>query len=1360
MMTSPRRFKTLQISGFLLCALVWLANNGNPPTGRTGAPFDGNCSDCHNGNNPGGFDGDVTIDGLPATILPSTTYPISITITPTAGAPNKGGFQLVAVDGNNANAGDLVAINSQSGTETFASREYLEHRTGKSFGGNAITWNFNWISPAGGVSGNTVKFYMIGNFTNGNGQTSGDFAKAFLETYAFQGAAPVTAAIANTINVSCFGSNTGSATVEADGGIAPYTYLWSDGQTDATAVNLTANTYTVTVTGSGGSGTATASTVLSQPAALFLSATVAGVITCNQPYVTATATAIGGTPSYQFAWPDGQLGSSIVLETPGTYTVTATDANGCTKEASVTVTSNVAPPSAVAAPVGSLTCIVSQTTISGAGSSVGPNYSYAWTTTSGIILSGANTLNPIVGACGTYTLVVTNSINGCTASAVATVSCQTDPPNISAGNTGPLTCTVSNVSLNGNSTTNGVVYAWSGVNFSSNLQNTTTNVPGNYTLIVTNTVNGCTNSVITTVLQNTTPPSDTAHVSGVLTCAEDSVRIFVTTNAQNATFAWTGPNGYAAIGRENTIAVPGAYTAVVTNNTNGCTAVSTVTVLQNTVAPTAIIAPPGHLTCNNTAVQLNASESSQGIDYAYHWTTTNGVIISGETTLTPIVGAAGVYTLVVTNLENSCTALATTAVVQIAPVTAGVSASTNILCNGGSNGSASATGSGGNGILLYAWSNGATTAPISGLTAGSYVVTVSDGDNCTASATITITQPEALLANATATGETFLGANDGTASAVPTGGTLDYGYAWSNGDTTMAIANLTPGSYSLTVADANACSVVQTVTVNSFGCTLSANIVSANTTCNGANDGTAFITLSGAVEPVLFVWSNGVTTENNSGLSPGSYSVSIVDANNCQAVLNTNITEPPIVVVNAFATGETSLGANDGSATAIPTGGSGLYTFLWSNNISTATNSPLASGLYTVTVTDANQCTAVQSVYISAFNCDITATVTGVGIRCFGLYEGLASVVASGGQLPYGYSWSNGATSASVNNLPAGTFSVTTSDASGCIFVDSIVISQPQELVAQSVVVHPVACPSDNTGSVEIVMEGGTPPYSFSGSLGNLGFGQHVVTITDANGCSVGVAFAVGATDNQPPIVSCPATIYLCGADFVVYPAPTATDNCGQLTGPPSLISGLPSGAVFNDGTSIQVYRATDAAGNSATCSFAIVVYPIPDILFDASSDDQNGQGVGTISITPVGGAGNFFFIWNKNGAFFSNNEDLSGLNAGTYTLTITDENGCTSALAPIYINNTVVGTDNPDGSGFVRLFPNPTTTSFTLETKGLTFVSAVILDVRGQVVSKLQESEWQQEVSVGHLSTGIYCLRLTQKNGSFRMIKFIKSEQ
>ena len=317
-MTSVRRFQTLQISGFLLCALVWLANNGNPPTGRTGAPFDGNCADCHNGSNPGGFDGDVAIDGLPATIQPSTTYPLSITITPTAGAPNKGGFQLVAVDANNANVGDLVAINSQSGTETFASREYLEHRSGKSFGGNAVTWNFNWISPAGGVSGNTVKFYMIGNFTNGNGQTSGDFAKAFLETYAFQGAAPVTAAISNTINVPCVGSNTGSATVEADGGIAPYTYLWSNGQTDATAVNLTANTYTVTVTGSGGSGTATASTTISQPPALIVSLAVSGVLSCYQPSVTAAATAIGGTPGYQYAWPDGQNESSSDLELPGT----------------------------------------------------------------------------------------------------------------------------------------------------------------------------------------------------------------------------------------------------------------------------------------------------------------------------------------------------------------------------------------------------------------------------------------------------------------------------------------------------------------------------------------------------------------------------------------------------------------------------------------------------------------------------------------------------------------------------------------------------------------------------------------------------------------------------------------------------------------------------------------------------------------------------------------------------------------------------------------------------------------------------------------------------------------------------------
>ncbi len=160
--------------GTVLCVLVWLANANNPPTGRTGAPFDnGSCNSCHEGGN---FSGLVSIQGLPSFIEPSTTYPLEVTLTPTGGNPSRGGFQLVVVDGNSQNAGDLIAINAQSGTEFFNGREYLEQRQPKLFtGGGPVSWSFNWKSPLTAAR-DTIRFFFIGNFCNGNGSSSGDIA--------------------------------------------------------------------------------------------------------------------------------------------------------------------------------------------------------------------------------------------------------------------------------------------------------------------------------------------------------------------------------------------------------------------------------------------------------------------------------------------------------------------------------------------------------------------------------------------------------------------------------------------------------------------------------------------------------------------------------------------------------------------------------------------------------------------------------------------------------------------------------------------------------------------------------------------------------------------------------------------------------------------------------------------------------------------------------------------------------------------------------------------------------------------------------------------------------------------------------
>jgi hypothetical protein len=166
--------RLMRSSGLVLGVLIWLANANNPPTGRTGAPFDnGSCNNCHDGGN---FSGSVSISGLPAVVAPNTTYPLEITLAPLSGNPNRGGYQLVVVDGNNQNAGDLVAINTQSGTEFFAGREYIEHRAPKLFmGGGPATWAFNWTSPASAAR-DTIRLFFIGNFCNGNGSSSGDVA--------------------------------------------------------------------------------------------------------------------------------------------------------------------------------------------------------------------------------------------------------------------------------------------------------------------------------------------------------------------------------------------------------------------------------------------------------------------------------------------------------------------------------------------------------------------------------------------------------------------------------------------------------------------------------------------------------------------------------------------------------------------------------------------------------------------------------------------------------------------------------------------------------------------------------------------------------------------------------------------------------------------------------------------------------------------------------------------------------------------------------------------------------------------------------------------------------------------------------
>ncbi len=1428
--------RLLPITGLLLGMLVWLANNGNPPTGKTAAPFDGNCNNCHSG---GSFNGTIDVTGFPATASPGVTYDINVKMTVSAGSPVKAGMQLVVVDGNNNNCGDLIESVPDLGTESLSGREYVEQRNGKNFSGGVVSWDFQWKAPLS-VPGNSVKAYYIVNMVNGNGGTGGDNPIWDNLAFSFSGPPPVTATISNTVNPSCNGSNNGSATVEPGGGTPPYTFLWTGGQTAQTAINLMAGTYTVTVTGSSGSGSATASTTLTQPAVLTLSTSVSGSVTCIN-FATATATAGGGTPGYTYLWSDGQTSNVATFSQIGTYAIVATDANGCTKASSVNITGNTTPPTANAGPNGELTCSSTQILLSGAGSSTGSNINYAWVASNGgHIVSGANTLTPSVNQCGTYTLTVTNTTNGCTASASTVVTCNTAPPNASATG-GTINCVISTVTLMGSSTTPNVTYSWSGPGISpvnEFLQNPVVNQAGNYTLTVKNLDNGCTKTATATVTANTTPPTAVGLVSGQLTCVTSSVQLNLTTNAPDATFAWTGPNNFSSNIANPGVSAPGNYFGKVTNtangcqgfdtvtvvqnivppgafasvdgqinclndtvqllgnsplspnvtyswvgqnfssdlqnpetdtagtytltvkgNVNGCTSTAMVTVFQNRVAPFDSIVKPGNLNCNHASIQLNATPSSQGTYFKYLWTVKNGGhIVSGDTTLTPVVDSIGKYFLKVTNIENGCTALDSVEVKLSPTVTASILASTNVSCNGGNNGTATAAGGGGNGVFSYLWSNGDTLATSSGLTAGTYIVTVTDGESCTASVASAITQPDPLLANASATGETALGANDGTASANPTGGNPSYTYVWSNNGTTQTISNLQPGSYTLTTADGNGCTAVQTVTVNSFGCNLSASISSTNASCNGSNDGLASVNLNGAVNPVAYSWSNGASTQSANNLAPGGYTVSIVDGNNCPAVLSVSISQPTLLYANTSSTGVTALGATDGTATANPSGGNPTYSYQWSNNTTTQSIAGLSPGSYTVTVTDANGCTSTQTAFVSGFNCDLSASITSVDLSCYGGLDGQATIAVSGGNLPYNYLWSSGATTQTATNLPSGSVTATATDATGCVITQSVSIGQPALLVLTVVSVQNVLCPMDMTGGASISVSGGSPPYSFNlpgGGLGNLGVGSYTISVTDNHNCSSTASFNIIATDNQGPTMVCPADIQICGGNIVSYGTPSVSDNCGVEV-PPFVVSGPPSGSAFPEGNYAIVYQAMDVSGNSSTCSFSIVVNVVPDILIDNVSNDVNGLGVGAISVTPVGSIG-YSYAWNKNGQAFAATEDLTGLNAGSYTLTITDGNGCTSALAPITITNTV-GANEPGKIGSVRLWPNPARSAIQLEILDLDVVTAIIVDFRGGLVKEVQLSELLSEIDIQQLPEGMYCLKICVANGRVLSLKFLKT--
>ena len=562
-------------------------------------------------------------------------------------------------------------------------------------------------------------------------------------------------------------------------------------------------------------------------------------------------------------------------------------------------------------------------------------------------------------------------------------------------------------------------------------------------------------------------------------------------------------------------------------------------------------------------------------NYTYSWS-------NGATGATVNNLSAGAYTVTVSDGNSTTTATATVGQPAAIVVNTGGADPT---CNGATDGSVTANATGGTGAKSFLWNTGATTGTVSNLGAGTYTVTVTDAAGCTAAATRTLDEP-AVLNVLTSSVNTTNGLNNGTVNATATGGTSPYAYTWSNGATGAIVNNLAPGTYTVTATDANGCTTTGAATVQGSASTLNVSATATDATCNATATGAATATATGGSGNYTYAWSNGVTGTTVNNLSAGTYTVTVDDGSQT-ATATVSVGQPTAIALSASGTDATCSDATDGGAFASATGGTGTISFQWSNGVTGTTVSNLAPGNYSVTATDANGCTASATVVIAA-PAALTLGVSSTGADCAGGATGTATATAGGGTPGYTYSWSNGATGATITNLSALTYGVTVTDANGCTVTGSVSVSQGTGINVTTTT-SAVSCNGGNDGSATAAATGGAGAYTYAWSNGatgatasNLAAGTYVVTATDANGCE--------------------------GTTNVTIGEPTAL-------------------------------AATATATNA------------------------NGGDNGSVSATATGGTAPYQYQWNTGAA----GAVLVDLAPGTYTVTITDANGCVAtAMATV----------------------------------------------------------------------------------------------
>ncbi len=1050
-------------------------------------------------------------------------------------------------------------------------------------------------------------------------------------TVTVNAAVDLTITINKTNSTICGGAN-GSASVVVTSGVAPYTYAWSNGANTATISNLGAGNYSVTVTDSRGC-TVSGITSITAPPPVFVSVTATSTVCPGATTGMATAVVSGGVAPYTYAWSNGGNTVSIANLGAGIYSVTITDANGCTATASATI--NQSP--AITININGASTVCSPNTGNATAAVTGgvPPYTFNWS-------NGATTQTIMGLGAGTYTVTATDA-NGCTAIRSITINVITLMATIAkqdvlcfGQNTGSATVTVAGGTMP-------YTFAWSN---GANTATANNLLAGIYSVTVTD-ANGCTITTSTTITQ---PPNLVVTINATNLVCQGINAGTATANATGGTAPYTYLWNTGATTQTISNLGAGTYTVTVTD-ANGCTKTASTTInlapaIVLNIEATEIICGP------ESTGEASVTVTGGKAPFTFLWS-------NGGNTNTIEDLPSGTYRVTVTD-ANGCQAVAEAIIKVVSDFT--ISAvPRNVLCNGDNSGSILVAASGGSAPYSYAWNTGATGPEILNLVAGTYSVTVTDANGCSVSQSITITQPPLLILTAVKTNVTCAGANDGTATATAVGGTAPYTFAWSNGQTGASLSNLVPGNYTVTVTDANFCTKTAVVSITQPN-QLTVSINAANILCAGVNNGTAMATVTGGTAPFSYTWSNGATTQTISGLAAGIYTVTVTDQNECSGTAMVTITQPTALQLNFTVNNIICTNQNIGTITALVSGGTMPYSYSWSNGATTATIANLPAGSYSLTVTDANGCKITGNAGVAQLP-NLTVSATKTDANCFGANDGTATAIASGDAMPYTYAWSNGGNTATITGLAPGTYTVTVSSSNGCSGTTSVTITQPIALTLSTTKVD-ISCNGGSNGQSSVIPSGGTPPYVYSWSNGastatitGLPAGTYTVTVTDNNECQN----TATVTINQPNPLTVTVTPNNGTCQNASNGAATATPAGGTApytfkwnnNATTATISNIPSGT--------YTVTVTDAKGCTSSGSVTINNFPSPTCTATVTKDvGISGASDGEALATVSGGTAPYTFRW-SNG---QTTPQATGLRAGSYTVTITDGNGCTTTCS------------------------------------------------------------------------------------------------